>query len=135
MNKPLLYLIAAISISIIFTEKVISRTLEDNITTEKEQFSKVKTNSGLTREQIAKKQSEWQMQQAPKQDIGTTELGQNKYDKEITSYDQTIDLNKTRNDLKENSNNKSTIVIVFIVVILIIISFVLRKVKNKQDEM
>lgn len=135
MNKTLLYLIAAISISIIFTEKAISRTLEDNISTEKEQFSKVKTNSGLTREQIAKKQSEWQMQQAPKQDIGTTELGQNKYDKEITSYDQTIDLNKTRNDLKENSNNKSTIVIVFIVVILIIISFVLRKVKNKQDEM
>lgn len=135
MNKPLLYLIAAISISIIFTEKVTSRTLEDNMSTEKEQFSKVKTKSGLTREQIARGQSEWQMQQAPKQNIGTTELGQSKYDKEITNYDQTLDLNKTRNDLKENSDNKSTKVIVFIVVILIIISFVLRKVKRKQDGM
>ena len=85
-----------------------------------------------TPEQMAAFQAKAIMETPLTEYIGNTEIGQSKYDKEITNLDQTLDLNKTRKDLKASSEDAQAKGIIFIVITFIVGFFIFKKVTSKQ---
>ena len=86
-----------------------------------------------TPEQMAAFQAKAIMETPLTEYIGNTEIGQSKYDKEITNLDQTLDLNKTRKDLKASSEDAQAKGIIFIVITFIVGFFIFKKVTSKQE--
>lgn len=60
----------------------------------------IPNSEGATDRDIARAQANATMNTAPTTYIGTPELGQSRYDEDITGYSQTFDLNNTRGELQ-----------------------------------
>jgi len=124
MNKMILiFLVAIFSISTICANKNQNKS---------KKIINTKYELEDTPEQMAAFQAKAIMETPLTEYIGNTEIGQSKYDKEITNLDQTLDLNKTRKDLKASSEDAQAKGIIFIVITFIVGFFIFKKVTSKQ---